>query len=114
MPNAAGFAALGVRKGSIPYTVEGAGAAIVARPLTAGAPRLEGLSLVDLVFELRDAFDRRYTLRIAATDTTRFWARPQESSLDHESAARVGDDRPYDGHCGGHRRIPGHRKRRLL
>ena len=34
-------------------------------------------SLVDLVFDLRDASDRRYTLRIAATDTTRFWADPQ-------------------------------------
>jgi hypothetical protein len=79
LPNAAGFAVLGVRKGTTAYTVEGAGESIAARPQSAGAPRLEGASLVDLVFDLRDGADRRYTLRIAATDTTRFWAEPQGS-----------------------------------
>ena len=38
-----------------------------------------GPSLVDLVFDLRDVSDRRYTLRIAAADTTPFWANPQGS-----------------------------------
>jgi hypothetical protein len=79
LPNAAGFAVLGVRKGTTAYTVEGVGASIAARPQSAGAPRLEDASLVDLVFDLRDSADRRYTLRIAATDTTRFWAEPQGS-----------------------------------
>jgi len=79
MPNAAGFVVLGARKAGIPYSVEAAGAAIVARPQTPGAPQLEGLSLVDLVFDLRDGSDRRYTLKIAASKTTRFWADPQGS-----------------------------------
>jgi hypothetical protein len=76
-PNSAGFAVIAVRKGTIPYTVENAGPALVARPQVAGAPRLEGPSLVDLVFTLRDTTARLYTLRIAATNTTRFWADPQ-------------------------------------
>jgi hypothetical protein len=76
-PNSAGFAVIAVRKGNIPYTVENAGPALVARAQAAGAPRLEGPSLVDLVFTLRDTTARLYTLRIAATNTTRFWADPQ-------------------------------------
>jgi ADYC domain len=74
LPNAAGFAVLGGRKGNISYVLEGAGAAIVARPKAANAPVLEGASLVDLALDLRDAADRRYVLRVAGTDTTEFWA----------------------------------------
>jgi hypothetical protein len=77
-PNAAGFAVMGARKGGVPYSVEATGASIVARPLAAGSPRLEGSALVGLEFDLRDAADRRYRLRVAATDTTPFWAEPRE------------------------------------
>jgi hypothetical protein len=77
LPNAAGFAVLGARKGDVPYAVEGAGSSIVARPLTSGAPTIEGPTLVGLVFDLRDAQGRRYLLRIAATDTTPFWSEPK-------------------------------------
>ncbi len=78
IPNAAGFAIVGARKGGIPYTLETAPSGIVARP-KAGADRLlEGAALVDLVVDLRDSADWLYTLRIAATDTTPFWAHPQE------------------------------------
>ena len=76
LPNTAGFRVVAVRKGTMRYAVEGSGPAVAARPLDPGAPRLDGGSLVDLVFELRDPADRGYEVRIAATNTTRFWAEP--------------------------------------
>lgn len=78
LSNGAGFAVIGVRMGGVPYRLEPAGAAVVARPLAAGSAQLEGASLVNLEIDLRDTNDRRYTLRIAGTDTTPFWADPQE------------------------------------
>jgi hypothetical protein len=78
LPNAAGFKVTAVRKGGAAYTVAATSSAIVAQPRTGDTAPLEGSSLVDLVFELRSAADRVYALRIAATNTTRFWAGPLE------------------------------------
>jgi hypothetical protein len=76
LPNAAGFKVTGVRKGGAAYTVAATRSAVVAKPQAGGAAPLEGPALVDLVFELRSATDHVYALRIAATNTTRFWADP--------------------------------------
>jgi hypothetical protein len=79
LPNAAGFSVLAAHKGSVAYTLEGQGAGVAGLPLEPGAPRLEGPALVGLVLDLRDPADQRYTVRIAATNTTTFWAEPQGS-----------------------------------
>jgi hypothetical protein len=76
LPNNVGFRVVGVRKGTMRYALEGRGSALAAQPLDPGAPRLDGEGLVDLVFELRDSAARGYAVRIAATNTTRFWAEP--------------------------------------
>ena len=74
--NAAGFKVIGVRKSGTALTVAATRSAIVAWPQAGGTAPLEGAALVDIVFDLRSATDRVYALRIAATNTTRFWAGP--------------------------------------
>jgi hypothetical protein len=94
LPNAAGFVVLGARKGSVAYTVESADGGIVARPKTPDAPWLGGRALVDLELDLRDEAGGRYTLRVAATNTTRFWAAPLDSFRTYSlTYAPVGDSR---------------------
>jgi len=79
LANAAGFSVLGAHKGAVRYTLEGYGAGVAGRPLEPGAPRLEGAALVGLVLDLRDSANRRYTVHVAATNATIFWAEPQGS-----------------------------------
>ena len=79
LPNAAGFSVLAAHKGAVTYTLEGYGAGVAGRPLEPGAPRLEGAALVGLVLVLRDSANRRYTVHVAATNATIFWAQPHGS-----------------------------------
>ena len=73
LPNAAGFAVAGIRKGDTPYEIEVQGAAVSAQPLGRRGPRLTGATLVGLVIDLRDENGARYALKFAGAGTTTHW-----------------------------------------
>lgn len=73
LPNAAGFAIVGIRKADTQYDVEVQGSAVSAQPHGRRGPRLTGAMLVGLVIDLRDENGARYALRVAGAGTTTHW-----------------------------------------
>jgi hypothetical protein len=74
VPNAAGFAVTGIRRGTTLYELEVSGSSVTAHPRSGVGDRLTGPALVGLVIDLRDPAGKRYALRFAASGTTTFWA----------------------------------------
>jgi hypothetical protein len=74
VPNTAGFAVTGIRRGTTPYELEVSGSSVTAHARSGIGDRLTGPALVGLVIDLRDAAGERYALRFAASGTTTFWA----------------------------------------
>ena len=76
LPNAAGFAVAGIRKGETQYDVEVQGSEVSALPHGRRGLRLTGAMLIGLVIDLRDENGAQYALQVAGTGTMTHWAAP--------------------------------------
>jgi hypothetical protein len=74
LPNAAGFAVIGVRLGNEAYDLEVKGSTVTAHPRTGSGARPTGTALVGLVIDMRDTTGASYALRFAAAGATAYWA----------------------------------------